>query len=207
MAVDIDGVNSTVSTATISTDKLIPQSGTALQIGESSDVITIPSGATITNSGTANGFGGGKCLQILQAQNTDITTISSTTWADISGMSQAITLTSGSKVLLTFSGTGSGSNGIYLRFDRGGTTIGLATNYSSREPTTFGTTDGVGGQNAESITTTWLDTHGTSGAVTYKVQWRGQGTSPKYFGRQLTDTDNSNFPRTVTTFTLMEIGA
>ena len=52
MAVDIDGVNSTIST-----DKLIPQSGTALQIGESSDVITIPSGATITNSGTANGFG------------------------------------------------------------------------------------------------------------------------------------------------------
>ncbi len=54
MAVDIDGVNSTIST-----DKLIPQSGTALQIGESSDVITIPSGATITNSGTATGFGGG----------------------------------------------------------------------------------------------------------------------------------------------------
>jgi len=52
MAVDIDGVNSTIST-----DKLIPQSGTALQIGESSDVITIPSGATIVNSGTATGFG------------------------------------------------------------------------------------------------------------------------------------------------------
>jgi len=54
MAVDIDGVNSTIST-----DKLIPQSGTALQIGESSDVITIPSGATITNSGTATGFSSG----------------------------------------------------------------------------------------------------------------------------------------------------
>jgi hypothetical protein len=150
---------------------------------------------------------GGKCLQILQAQNTDITTISSTTWADISGMSQAITLTSGSKVLLTFSGAGSGSNGIYLRFDRGGTTIGVATNVSSREPTTFGTSDGVTNQNAESITTTWLDTHGTSGAVTYKVQWRGQGTSPKYFGRQKTDTDSDSYPRTVTTFTVMEIGA
>ncbi len=40
----------------IKVDKISPQSGTALQIGDASDVITIPSGATITNSGTANGF-------------------------------------------------------------------------------------------------------------------------------------------------------
>ena len=41
----------------IQANKLSPSSGTALQIGDASDVITIPSGATITNSGTANGFG------------------------------------------------------------------------------------------------------------------------------------------------------
>ena len=50
-------------------DKLTPQSGTALQIGDSSDVITIPAGATITNSGTANGFGGGKVLQLYVLEN------------------------------------------------------------------------------------------------------------------------------------------
>ena len=38
-------------------DKLDPQSGTALEIGSSGDTITIPSGATIANSGTATGFG------------------------------------------------------------------------------------------------------------------------------------------------------
>ena len=38
-------------------DKIIPQSGTAIQVGESGDTITIPAGATITNNGTANGFG------------------------------------------------------------------------------------------------------------------------------------------------------
>jgi hypothetical protein len=38
-------------------DKLDPQSGTALEIGTSGDTITIPSGATIVNSGTATGFG------------------------------------------------------------------------------------------------------------------------------------------------------
>ena len=43
--------------ATLFVDKLDPQSGTALQIGSSGDTITIPSGVTITNSGTANNFG------------------------------------------------------------------------------------------------------------------------------------------------------
>jgi len=38
-------------------DKLDPQSGTALEIGTSGDTITIPSGVTIANSGTATGFG------------------------------------------------------------------------------------------------------------------------------------------------------
>ena len=52
MAVDIDGVNSTIST-----DKLIPQSGTALQIGESGDTVTLV--------GSAVGFGGGSdCVRI-----------------------------------------------------------------------------------------------------------------------------------------------
>lgn len=40
----------------IEVDKVIPQSGTALQVGESGDTITIPAGATITNNGTATGF-------------------------------------------------------------------------------------------------------------------------------------------------------
>ena len=42
--------------ATLFVDKVDPQSGTALEIGSSGDTITIPSGATITNSGTATGF-------------------------------------------------------------------------------------------------------------------------------------------------------
>ena len=40
----------------IQANKLSPASGTALQVGDSGDTITIPSGATITNNGTATGF-------------------------------------------------------------------------------------------------------------------------------------------------------
>ena len=42
----------------IQANKLSPASGTALQVGDSGDTITIPSGATITNNGTQTGFGG-----------------------------------------------------------------------------------------------------------------------------------------------------
>lgn len=40
----------------VKVNKISPSSGTAFQIGDSGDTITVPSGATITNSGTANNF-------------------------------------------------------------------------------------------------------------------------------------------------------
>ena len=64
MTIEIDGVNNTLKT-----DKIEPQSGTALQVGASGDTITLPSGSTVTaagtinvtgtinNTGTATGFG------------------------------------------------------------------------------------------------------------------------------------------------------
>ena len=57
--------------STILVDKIDPQSGTALEIGSSGDTITIPSGATITNSGTATGFSGTpNCLVYLSGSQT-----------------------------------------------------------------------------------------------------------------------------------------
>ena len=54
--------------STLETNLIQPATGTALQVGASGDTITVPSGATIVNSGTATGFGGGKVLQVLQAE-------------------------------------------------------------------------------------------------------------------------------------------
>ena len=42
---------------TIFVDNLEPQSGTSLTLGANGDTLTIPSGCTISNSGTASGFG------------------------------------------------------------------------------------------------------------------------------------------------------
>ena len=49
MTIEIDGVNNTLKT-----DKIEPQSGTALQLSASGDTVTLPSGATLTIAGTAN---------------------------------------------------------------------------------------------------------------------------------------------------------
>ena len=44
--------------STLETNLIQPATGTSLTIGASGDTITVPSGCTITNSGTATGFSG-----------------------------------------------------------------------------------------------------------------------------------------------------
>jgi hypothetical protein len=40
----------------VEVDKIIPQSGTTLTIGDNGDTITIPSGVTLSNSGIITNF-------------------------------------------------------------------------------------------------------------------------------------------------------
>ena len=63
---------------------IIKEVANAITIGASGDTITIPSGATITNSGTASGFGGGKVLQVVQATDTTARTTTSNTYVTAS---------------------------------------------------------------------------------------------------------------------------
>ena len=149
-------------------------------------------------------------MLFIAAQNVDPFSFSTQTWTHITGISQAISLTSSSKVLVSVSSMASGASGIMYRIDRGGTVIGTGTAAGSRPLVTWGATDGLGGQNAESVSFEWLDTHGTSGSVTYKIQVRCQTTNPAavhFLNRQVTDSDNSFYPRGVTVMTLTEIGA
>ena len=68
--------------ATLFVDKVDPQSGTSLEIGSSGDTITIPSGCTISNSGTATGFGGTTAPYCSVYRNGD-QTFSGSTWTKI----------------------------------------------------------------------------------------------------------------------------
>ena len=64
--VEIDGVNSKVYT-----DQVDPKTGTTLTLGTSGDTVSIPSGVTIANSGTATGFG----AALTGSTNNQVTTV------------------------------------------------------------------------------------------------------------------------------------
>ena len=57
----------------LKTNKISPATGTAFTLGDSGDTFTIPSGATITNSGTATGFGLFSSYAIIADQKTQNT--------------------------------------------------------------------------------------------------------------------------------------
>jgi len=67
----------------IKANKLSPATGTDVTLGDSGDTFTVPSGATITNSGTASGFGLFSSYAIIadqKAQNTDGGTYTNGDW-------------------------------------------------------------------------------------------------------------------------------
>ena len=69
--------------ATLFVDKLDPQSGTALEIGSSGDTITIPSVATLTNNGTATGFGGDNTPMFLASGGSGNQTINDASYTKV----------------------------------------------------------------------------------------------------------------------------
>jgi hypothetical protein len=57
----------------IKVNKISPATGTAITLGDSGDTLTVPSGGTIVNSGTATGFGGGQWTKIKSQEITSAT--------------------------------------------------------------------------------------------------------------------------------------
>ena len=88
-------------------NNIINEAGDVITIGASGDTITIPAGATITNSGTASGFGpvAGKIETI--APTTPDVTSTSTTYAEVaSGLRITHALSNSSnKLIFMFSST------------------------------------------------------------------------------------------------------
>ena len=94
--------------STLETNLIQPSTGTTLTLGASGDTITIPSGATITNSGTATGFTGviAAKIETISPTTPDVTT-TSTTYAEVaSGLRITHALSNSSnKLIFMFSST------------------------------------------------------------------------------------------------------
>ena len=160
---------------TIFVDNLEPQSGTSLTLGASGDTLTIPSGFTISNSGTASGFG--KIGQVVSVTHTADQTSTSTSFADVTNLNASITpsATTSKILILTdiefyVAGSSQGING-YLKVVRGSTDLIQRRSQSYSQ-------DGTGVEYENQVSFAYLDSPSTTSSTTYKIQFRlGAGSS------------------------------
>ena len=181
---------------------------------DSSGNVTFP--ANVTCSGTATGMGGGKILQVLQVAKTDTQSTQSTTFGDVSGLSQAITTVAGSKVLCLgnfFFGT-AGAYSTWFRLVR--VDVDGSTNYpwlgdadSTVTRASAGNYTGYYNYQSEYSAFHALDTPSGAGAHTYKIQWK-QGYSggyTSYIGRDAQGSTDASRGRVPSSLTLIEVSA
>jgi len=157
---------------TIFADNLEPQSGTTLTLGASGDTLTIPSGCTISNSGTASGFG--KIGQVLSTVTYTQQATSSTSYSDISNMNLDITLSStSSKALIMVHVNGAFNNSSVTdtvcrtrvrAVPSSGSeyNIGVLNNYNLR---------GLGNHGEGTLSACFLDAPSSTVTRNYKVQF------------------------------------
>lgn len=171
-------------------NNIINESGNTITIGASGDTISIPSGATITNSGTATGFG-----KVLQAvTSTSSTNISTTSQTFVTtNFSLAITpSTTSSKILLmantTAQITGSDINlDIYRSTSSSFVSGGKSRGLIGMEPANA----------MMSVPIIHLDSPSTTSAITYTIYFRNNGGQTSSFLRS----------DVLSSFTALEIGA
>lgn len=150
----------------------------------------------------------GAVLQVVSTTKTDTFTTTATTATDVTGLSVSITPSStSSKILVFYSvflSTTVATAQVRMQLVRGSTAIAIGDTASNRTRATarfYGASN-----NAEGITVAgqYLDSPATTSATTYKVQVWGSG-STTCVNRTGNDTDSSEFPRVVSSITVMEI--
>lgn len=146
----------------------------------------------------------------LQATKTDTASTTSSTFADITGLTQAYTpLTTGQKVLVRavlYIGPGSSATFPVLRLARDGTAllVGSAAGSRIRSGGLIYITSVTYSAHIGAVVLEYLDTPGTTSSVTYSVQWAStDNSSAVYLNRSLTDTDNTVYARTASVLTVI----
>ena len=167
---------------------------------------------SIIPAGGLSGGASGGIIQVKQTFKADVTSFtsnSSSTYADISGMSVSITPSSSSnKILVSFVAsvsTNSSDRNNSIKLLRDSTDICKSTTGSSLNATIIDKT--FDGKYIMNFTQTFLDEPGDTNAHTYKLQWacEGSGGSSKtYFLNRKGDNSNEGATSTIT---VMEVSA
>ena len=178
---------------------------------------TLKVNSIIPVSGVPTGGGGG-IIQIKQAVKTDTTSTTSSTQADISGLTPTITPTSSSsKVLIMMDikiGASSNGSDIGLVLNRtiGGssTEIYIGDSDGSRRRACYASEDlfGTNGDHQiQPIQACFLDSPSTTSEITYSIKWNINGSDVIYVNRDGDDGNDGNSPRLASSLTVMEVSA
>tara|TARA_R110002096_G_scaffold112892_1_gene245649 strand:- start:486 stop:1268 length:783 start_codon:yes stop_codon:yes gene_type:complete len=190
--------------------------GNIISYDASGDPVAIATGSdgqvlTSAGAGAPPAFealpGGGKVGQVLSVLKTDTFTLTSTSYADITDMTIAITPSAtNSKVLVTVHLMigNAGNTGLRWQILRGSTAVAIGDAASSRIRGTFGSTSEDSNETGYQSNIMYLDSPNTTDATTYKLQCSSRSNQIRvnHYG---SDTDSGNFTRGVSTITVMEI--
>ena len=180
-------------------------SGVVAKLGTDGQVFTS------TGAGLSQGFeaaaGGGKIGQVLSAATTDTATYGTQTYADITGMTIAITPTATSSKILIMSDISIGITtgyGAMIRMMRDSTAIHVGVAAGSRQASTKASIN-YHSPMMQSYGSIYLDSPSTTSEITYKLQWLSETSGPIYRGRSATDNDVAYVARTADSITVMEV--
>jgi hypothetical protein len=150
----------------------------------------------------------GRILQVVSTTKTDTFSMTSETFATVTGLSVSITPISASSKVLVFvsmSAAPDGGTGMHGRLLRGSTPIAVGDADGSRIQVTFTPFTGNNDHYASS-NMNFLDTPNTTGSTTYSVQVRRTtGSGVAYVNRSVADSNNTVGSRAVSTITVMEV--
>jgi hypothetical protein len=167
---------------------------------------TDPGGASSQWIGAVSRSGG--ILQVVSTTKTDTFTMSSTTFADVTGLSVSITprSTSSKIIVLPYVVGGATRTTVeqQLRLMRDSTVIAVGDAAGSRQRLTFG----IQPADADSVaaaTPIFLDSPNTTSTVTYKIQTRGNTANTVSINRNITDSDAATTGRSISSITVIEV--
>jgi len=189
------------------------QSGGSTIATVSSTGIAMASGKTLTGDAISNG----KILQVVQTVKTDtasITSSSTNTFVDLTGLTVTITPSSASsKVLVTVSASVTQSTGmLHMNLVRDSTNIVVGGSDGSRVSSTMSSrfdSSPYTYNNNVSATFSFLDSPNTTSATTYKLQGTlgSVYSGTIYVNRTPASGDLNYAARTTSTITVMEVAA
>ena len=151
----------------------------------------------------------GAILQVLQAVKTDTFSNANEAWADITGVSVAITPASSSnKILIRYGGMLGASNNAFglIRLLKDSTVIFIGDQGESSQARA--SSAGVTNNSYYTVgfTGEFLDSPSTTSATTYKIQLAaGDESSTVYIGRDSQNNNEFSRSRTPTWITVMEV--